>query len=242
MVGGPLVTEVHFDSLMRAAAEPYRRQGFNAWAFARAKIRRDPIYLDVLRNPRLPREGLLLDLGCGGGLMLACLAAANERQRRGEWPSEWTPPPPDLRLYGIEHRARVADLARNVLEPHAFVVTGDIRETPLPRCAVALCLDVLHLVGFEDQVAIVERVAEALVPGGVFLLREADQSSRWGFQLVRWGNRLTAVAQLDPGRRFCFRSAGDWAALLTRSGFSATVRPMGARTPFANVLVEGRRN
>jgi hypothetical protein len=44
--------------------------------FARAKLRRDPVYLAVLRGGWLPDRGTLLDLGCGRGLLLALLAVA----------------------------------------------------------------------------------------------------------------------------------------------------------------------
>ena len=43
----------------------------------------DPVYLQVLRDGRLPSSGVLMDLGCGQGLMLALLATARDRGKRG---------------------------------------------------------------------------------------------------------------------------------------------------------------
>lgn len=229
------------DAFIADAAEPYRQWGLCAWGFAKGKLRGDPVYLDLLSAEILPHQGTLVDLGCGQGLMLACLSAARKRYRSGQWPPAWAAPPTDLALYGIEHRARIAQTAQHVLGTAATVVHGDIRDAVLPRATAALLLDVLHLLPFADQEKIVSRSAAALEPGGVLLIREADKSAGWGFTAVRVGNWLTAVSQLDPARRFYFRSAGQWRTLVESCGLTVQVRLMSEGTPFANVLIEARK-
>jgi len=230
------------DAFIADAAEPYRRWGLCAWGFAKGKLRGDPVYLDLLSADILPRQGRLVDLGCGQGLTLACLSAARNRYRSGQWPIGWAVPPTDLALFGIEHRHRIAKKAQRVLGDAATVVHGDIRTAVLPRATAVLLFDVLHLIPFAEQETIVSRAASALELGGVLLIREADKGAGWRFTAVRVGNWLTAVTQLDPARRFYFRSADEWRALVESCGLTVRVRLMGEGTPFANVLIEARRS
>jgi hypothetical protein len=79
-------------------------------------------------------------------------------------------------------------------------------------------------------------MAEALDPGGVILVREADAAAGWRFQAVRAGNRLKALVFGNWRQRFHFRTAADWHRCFADAGFSVDVRGAGEGTPFANVL------
>lgn len=232
-----------FTRLTAAAADRYLGTSLTAWEFARAKLRGDPVYRAVLASGWLPASGVLVDVGCGPGLLLALLAQATEDAHEGQWPpTGWPAPPAGLRLHGIELRPRAADLARYALGDAAEIQTADAREARLPESIdLAAVFDVLHLVDRTSQRPLIARVAAAMRPGGILLVREADAAAGWRFRLVRFGNRLTALLRGRWRPAFAFRTAAEWQAELAGLGFDVSVAPMGEGTPFANVLLVARR-
>jgi SAM-dependent methyltransferase len=177
-----------------------------------------------------------VDLGCGGGLALALLAEARTKYRAGRWPVAWPPPPQFDRLIGIETRARAAAVAREALGSDASIVRSDARTVEMGPCRVVLIFDVLHLLRAPDQEALLSTVSAALEPGGVLLVREADASGGWRFALLRAGNRMKALAFGHWGQPFHFRTPDEWLACFASHGLAGAMQPMGAGTPFANVL------
>ena len=200
----------------------------------------DPVYLQVLRDGRLPSSGVLMDLGCGQGLMLALLATARDRGKRGLWPASWPPPPTNLQLRGIETRPHAARRARQALENEAAIDQIDLSRWPLPPCDAVLLFDVLHLLSRETQDDMLATAARVMPLYGVLMIREADADAGWKFNMVRAGNRFNAILQGRGLRRFCFDGVKGWTSRLAAFGFeveSATRHDVGA---FANVLLQAR--
>ncbi len=122
-----------FTALVRRTADRYLGTSITAWEFAGAKLRLDPAYRSVVTTGLLPPEGVLWDVGCGQGLLLALVAETQHAARAGTWPQVWAPPPVNLRLVGVELRPRVADLARHALGDDGEIVTGDARALAAAR-------------------------------------------------------------------------------------------------------------
>lgn len=218
-----------FEEAMKAACERYRPAGRLAYHFARGKLRRDPVYRALLEGGWLPSDGVLLDLGCGGGLLLALVAEAG---RRGG---------PAPRLVGVETRPRAATVARTALGGEAEILTGDVRSEALPPARAIALLDVLSMMPVADQDALLRVLAAALEPGGVLLVRDVDAGAGWRFRTVAAANRFKAWALRTRGVRFHFRTLDGWRAWLGAAGLEVESRPMGRGTPFANVLLIARK-
>ncbi|MEO7274820.1 MAG: DUF2062 domain-containing protein [Vicinamibacterales bacterium] len=228
-----------FADLVRRASDRFVAASIVAWEFARGKLSGDPLYRAVVMGGVLPPGPgrSLVDVGCGSGLALALLAEAAATQREGRWPSDVPPAPVFDRLIGIELRPRVARLASAALGDAATIVAADARDATPEDADAVLFLDVLHMMPHADQEHLVRSVASRLSPSGVILVREADASAGLGFQAVRIGNRIKALAFGHWGQRFAFRSAHEWQALFERLGFTVTMQRTGQGTPFANVLL-----
>lgn len=229
-------------ALVEATALRYLDAGMFDWELVRGKLRHDPVYFEVLRRGLLPAEGLLLDLGCGRGIVPALLATARQLHAGGTWPAGWAPPPPALEVHGIEGRPRDAETARRALAGEAVTVaTGDLTSAELPPARAALLLDVLHYLPAEAQETLLARLARALEPGGVLLVREADAAGGARFAATRAQERLAALARRHGRQRFHYRSAAEWRELLDRLGFAVETDAMAMGTPYSNVLVKGTR-
>ena len=227
--------------LFEATTSLFAGAGRYAWHFARGKLRHDPVFFALLMCGLFPDRGRLLDLGCGQGILLALLVAAKEQFQRGHWPQSWPPPPLNLGMRGIEMRKDQVEAARLALGSRAQVDRFDIRDVELQPCSVIALLDVLHYLNWVEQDRLLEKAANALDPGGLLLLREADASAGLAFRITRWCERLAGAGRGLLWQELCYRGASRWIATLQGLGFSVRAEPMSRGTPFANVLFVARR-
>ncbi len=231
------------EALIEATAHRYLDAGLVQCEIVRGKLRHDPVYFALLRGGALPDSGKLLDLGCGRGIALALLAAAGDQGARAGYPEGWRPPPA-LQLAGIDADDRAAGVARCGLNGRAAIATADLLAVPLPQADAILLIDVLHYLPPAEQQRLLSRVAEALPPGGLLLVREADAAAGWRFQAIRFSERLMALCRRDWRQwrqGFHYRSQAAWTSLLTARGLLVKADPMGMGTPYANVLIAAVR-
>lgn len=235
------MTDAVFRELVAAAARPYRPCGRHAWHFAKGKLAADPVFRHLLRQPLLPTRGRLLDLGCGQGVLTALLRAAADRHAGGGWPAEWPAPPSALATRGVELSPKRVRIARTALGSEA-VTQGDIRDADLPRCDAIVILDVLLYLHRDEQTAVLARCADALMPGGVLILREADSDGGLPFHITRWTERIACAARGRWRQPLTYRPAAEWSKLLGSIGFATQALPMSQGTPFANTLFIARQS
>jgi SAM-dependent methyltransferase len=232
---------VHLPSgLLDRAARRFRRADRFAYYYARGKLGGDAIFAAMLREGLLGRAPRLLDLGCGQGSLFALLLAACELADEGRWPVDWPRPPRPLQMRGVElmprdvwraHRAFGAD------HPVVRVEQGDMNDVPLGRCEVVTVLDALHYFDHERQRRVLERIHDALEPGGVFITRVGDVAAGLPFRLSQWVDRVVTFARGHRLPRLYCRSVAEWCALLQEVGFDVETRPMNRALPFANTML-----
>ena len=219
----------------------YVSAGAFHWEFVRGKLRYDPLYVDLLARGVLPREGRVLDLGCGRGILMALLRTAQRFHENGEWPPKWPPPPTKLELIGVENRETMAEVARSALKHEARIEVGDLATFEPPACTAILMLDVLHYLSAETQETLIRRASEALEPGGTLLIREPDAARKGRFAFTRFGERLGATVKGNWRQRFHYRTLVQWRDLLERYALRSTTLPMWEGTPHANMLIRANK-
>jgi SAM-dependent methyltransferase len=230
-----------FRSVAEAAARRYAPAGRFAMHYALGKLRHDPVFAAIFAHGLIPDRARLVDLGCGQGLLLALLVAANDAIARAEWPAGWLAPPRPQSMVGFDVGQRAIALARIALGGQARIAQADLRTVALPACDTIALIDVLQYVDAAAQEAALAKCARALTVGGVLLLRVNDACAGWSAALTRLSDQLATVARDRKWPRLHDRSLTDWIALLDRAGFDVRTLPASAGTPFANSLLVGRR-
>ena len=211
------------------AAPPFRLRSAAGYAAVRPYYRRLPLTGRAYAwarwaicpfsrvEPLVPREGPILDLGCGAGLFAHYLAL------RG----------PARRVWGMDQdhgRIAVARRLSAGVSNLAFTC-GDLRRTVLPPARAITLIDVLHhLAGPHHQSELLRACYQALAPGGLLLVKEIADRPRWKFA---WNYLHDSL--LSPGR-LCFRGQRSMLHLLTGAGFLARCLPLPSPGPYPHVL------
>lgn len=228
-------------ALIEAAARRYAAAGRFAIGFARGKLRYDPVFVSLLRAGLVPDGVRVLDLGCGQGVLLALLVAARDQYRAGRWPAGWPAPPLSLGLKGIDNGATAVRRARRALGSEAEIEADDLRTATLPPSDVVAMLDVVHYLDEAAQERLLTAIADALPPGGLFLIRVGDPTAGAAAALTRLVDQLATLVRAGRLHRFHCRTIPDWTAALERRGFAVRPEPKSEGTPFANVLLVARK-
>jgi SAM-dependent methyltransferase len=233
-------TTLSFKHVVEEAAEPYRSAGKFAWHFAKGKLGGDPAFAGMLRLGLIPDRARIIDIGCGQGLLTACLWAAEQQQACGKWFPGWAPAPRDVMVHGIELMPKDVARAREALSAIAYRASfecADMCDAKFTECDVVVILDVLHYVSYEKQEDILARVHRALEFDGKLLLRVGDAAAGLPFKMSNWVDNVVMFIRGHRLPRLYCRSVAEWKAVLEKTGFRVTPMPMHEGTPFANILL-----
>jgi trans-aconitate methyltransferase len=173
-----------------------------------------------------PDAGLVVDLGCGTGLLGHCLLAGG----------------PGRSVLGIDHdEARLAQAAASTRGLAFEVRPGDMATAAIPPCAGVALVDVLHYLGSEAQEDVLRRAATALGPGGTLVLRDPDRSAALRYPLARLHEAIALRTGFTKATRGRYRSGAAWAALLASLGLETQVLPLSWFSPYPDRVVVGRK-
>ena len=183
----------------------YRYQGKFIEQFVYWKLKSDPMFeaLDAV----VPRQGFILDLGCGYGLATHWLACFTDGRT----------------FRGVDYDEDKIRVARRTATDHARITfeRGDILETEYPACDAILLLDVLHYWQPEKQQLILEKARRALRPGGRLILRDGARADDAGHRRVHFWERIaTRIGHNQTKEGLHFQTLAGLEDLLKRAGFA----------------------
>jgi 2-polyprenyl-3-methyl-5-hydroxy-6-metoxy-1,4-benzoquinol methylase len=160
-----------------------------------------------------PSTGRILDFGCGHGVVSLYLAmTAPARQITGvDVDGE--------KVNDARAAAKAADVAVDFEE-----VEPDYR--PTGAWDAIVIVDVLYLLGESAAFEVIDAAADALVDGGVLVLKEIDVRPRWKYWLASGQELLaTKVLRITEGSRVDFVAPGAIDARLRGRGLTVEHRP-----------------
>ena len=193
--------------------------------YVASKLRHDPVYraaLDALQTA----QGPLFDIGCGVGLLGFYL------REHG-----FTQP-----VMGIDHDAGKVAIAREIAAGYTGLEfsRGDVRD-PFPAGSNIAALDVLHYFRAEEQDDVVRRIAAAVPPGGVAIIRDAVRDGSLRYRLTAAQETFSRAIRWLKAERLHFPTAEQIVEPFRAAGFTTDRRPLWGRTPFNNYLFVFRR-
>lgn len=172
----------------------------------------------------LPKKGVILDLGCGEGLLANFLAISS----------------PQRKIIGIEiAKERLARAKKGIKNTNFYV--GDIVEVSYPKTDSIVLFHVLHhLPGRLAQEKVLQKAKNSLKKGGELIIVEVHVKptikylSAWiaDFFLVPW------VFEKRFMTRAYFRKDKEWIKLLKSIGFKIKTTEETVGRPFPNIIFE----
>ncbi len=205
----------------RKVARLYRYQRVMVEQFVYWKMRCDPMF--AVLDSVVPRQGLVLDLGCGYGIATHWLACFTDQ--RTFWGLDYD-----------EEKIRVAQRSAPG-HPRIRFESGDILEREYPTCEVVLLLDVLHYWTADKQQLILNKARHALRPGGLLVLRDGARADDEAHRRIhRWEKFATRVGMNRTKEGLHFQTQAELEGMLRAAGFARWEVKAGAGND-SNVMI-----
>ncbi len=150
----------------KAGDEPFRFDASVARVFPDMLRRSIPGYaasieaIGSLAARYVQPGSLCYDLGCSlGAASLAMLQGSRT---------------PDVRIIAVDNSEAMVDRCREIVagRDNIELVLGDVRDVPIENASMIVMNYTLQFLDLESRYALVARICEGLVPGGLFVLSE----------------------------------------------------------------------
>jgi len=177
-------------------------------AYLRIKLKICPL---IALEPHFPREGKIIDLGCGNGLFPNILSLGSSHRQ----------------VIGLDLDEKKIAVANETKIPGKQITyqVGDVVEAEYPRGDVFALVDVLYLIPYDKQEIILQKCYRSLPPGGTLIIKEMDNKPRWKYVWNLYQETLAVkLIGFTLGERFYFRSQSEYLKILGQIDF--TVKPV----------------
>ncbi len=170
----------------------------------------------------LPKQGKILDLGCGYGILANYLGLCSASRE----------------VIGIEIDKEKLKLADRGVANVSFIA-GDIIKVKLPQVQAIVIADVLHhLSSYQEQELLIEKCYQLLAEKGVLLISDVDNYSLWKLIL----GRLTDFI-LYPGEKILYCYSDSMLALLNKYFLSDNIKMKRLKyNPYPHVVYQCQKN
>jgi SAM-dependent methyltransferase len=214
-----------FAATFKRVAQRYRGCGRFARGYVAAKLRRDPVHHDVLALAAREAFGDVVDIGCGRGqLAVALLEVGLARS-----------------VLGLDCHAGHLKQVRHAARDLAFRGTLQdlVQLQVVPEAATVMLIDVLYQLEPHVQMALLQSAARAARQRILIRTLDPDQGLRSALTLRM--ERLLRLVSPHSGKHVEVFPVTRLTDVLNDAGFAVSVAPCWEGTPFANVLIIGRR-
>lgn len=166
-------------------------------------------------EPYVPREGFVIDLGCGYGMFANLLALMS----------------PGRKILGLEFdEFKVKYAYRGI--PGTEFRREDVVSANIPQADCILLIHVLHhLNSYSEQETLINNCYKKLKSGGKLIICEIDRYPGWKFFLTQIADHL-----LYPGDRIYYRFPRELLKFLHTLPFTIEFQKSHQFTPFSHII------
>lgn len=180
----------------------------------------DPI-MEVI-SAYLPEQGLIVDLGCGYGI-ISNLVASSQRK-----------------IIAVDLSSHRIKLAKTYGNENVTFINSDIREFDVPNCDGILLIDILCMIPFCDQLKILSKCYEKLNPYSIMIIKDTSRSPRWKYIYTRFEESVKSFLgiygkEVGKNQMACWDSH-KIISFLENLGFGVQMIPLRTIFPYPGVF------
>lgn len=171
-----------------------------------------------------PKSGVILDLGCGDGLLSNYLAYSHKK----------------LKVFGLDINSdRINDAQKGI--KNVKFVNGDITKKDLPKADAILLIHVLHhLKNKKAQKRFLINCKEKLRKNGKLIIAEISEKPIHKFIFTRLIDHIAVPILFEKriyNKDVFFRRNEEWLALLNGLGFKCKIISAHKNKPFSHIII-----
>jgi len=188
--------------------ELYRNTDLLTRMFIRIKLKICPF---LKMEKYFPQKGEIVDLGCGNGLFSNLLKLGSKERKITGY---------DLDKKKIE----IARKTQEIRDSDIAFYHADILKVDYPQSDIFCLSDVLYLIPYEKQIAILRKCFTSLRKNGILIIKEVDTKPKWKYWWNFFQETLAVkILNLTLGRNFYFRGERNFIEILSEIGFRVEV-------------------
>ncbi|MDO8638518.1 MAG: glycosyltransferase [Candidatus Daviesbacteria bacterium] len=177
----------------------------------------------------IPKQGKIIDLGCGDGFLANYLAIAS----------------PKRNILGIEVNPIRIDHAYKGIKNTKFIC-GDITTEDIPQADVILLVHVLHhLRSYKEQEVLLKKCVQKLKKNGRLIIVEIDKKPLVKY-FLGWISDIIIVPILFErsfyNPHIFYRTGSQWDALLSSYNLKVSLESADEGKPYSHILVNAKKN
>lgn len=212
------------DNIRRSLLELYDPLPLSDRLFVRIRLLLSNLYQ---LEHYVPKQGIILDIGCGHGVLSNLLAIAS----------------PERQVLGIDIDAKKIALAQRTIGNRRNIQfeVGDAAFLPSRSYHAVTIADVMYLIPPDTQRTILASIASALEPKGILIWKTHSHQPRWKYGVTYAQEWLMTKLGPTQGDGIFFMDTQESLQAIRTAGLNPTVVPMPSRRPYSDILFVGSK-